>query len=542
MRRMHELLERQLQRIGARAGEVPTAEAWSRLLEIVSRAYADFDLSRGRLERSLSVSSREMRELQERLLARTTELESQTAALTSEVARRRQIESRLRHDAQHDGLTLLPNRAHLLDRLAQCLSRLRRHPDLKCAVLFLDLDNFKVVNDSLGHEAGDKLLVECSQRLLGCVRDNDSVSSGSDSTTARLGGDEFVILLEGVRDIHAAIAVADRIQRAVAQPLDIDGHVIAIGASIGVTLAVTGEESVDDLLREADTAMYAAKHAGKSRVAIFDQDMHAAVRARLRLEHELRAALGSGAFELHYQPIIALETAQLCGFEALVRWRHPDGTLVMPGVFISIAEEIGIITTLGRWVLRTACAEARAWNDRLTDGRTLSVSVNVSRYQLLHHDLVGEIEDALAETGLSSSLLKLEVTEAIVMADAQPARDVLSRVRALGVEVHMDDFGAGYSSLSSLHQLDVDGLKIDRAFAGSIGKSRTYVAVIDAIVQLAHVLDKRVICEGIEDTEQLAQMLALGCDGGQGYLFSKPIPADEVWSLIDQNRTWSVAA
>lgn len=498
-------------------------------------------MNRYRLERSLSISSDEMEELNTKLLARTRELEQQTEALRHEVARRCQVEEQLRHDANHDGLTLLPNRALFQERMNRALGRLRRHPDLRCSVLFLDLDDFKVINDSLGHDTGDVLLVEVASRILNCVREIDTVCQPDQSTTARLGGDEFVVLLEGVPDESAARAAAERIKTVMAQPFHIDGQDLNIGVSIGIAMAVTGRESTDDLIREADTAMYNAKHTGKGRVAVFDAHMHAAVAARLKLENELRAAVESGEFELFYQPIVELDTAHLSGFEALLRWRHPDGSLIPPSAFISIAEETGIISRLGEWVLRTACEQIRKWMD-LKPQRPLPVSVNVSRRQILEQDLASDVRRVLEETGVPGSLLKLEVTESIVMSNVERVKSVLEQIRAMDVEIMMDDFGTGYSSLSCLHDLCIDALKVDRSFVRTMGNNRQYAAVVDAIIHLAHVLDKKVVCEGIEQSEQLAQMLALGCEYGQGFLFSKALSPKKATRLVEHDHQWRVTA
>lgn len=538
----HKLLNRQLRRLHLDASQPPTsAEQWQLFLDTVARVYNEADLNRYRLERSLAVSSDEMQELNAKLLARTKELERQAETLQHEVARRRQVEEQLRHDANHDGLTLLPNRTLFMERMNRALARLRRHPELRCAVLFLDLDDFKVINDSLGHETGDVMLVEVASRLLNCVREIDTVCHPDASTTARLGGDEFVVLLEGVPDAETAQAVADRIGAVISRPFHIDDHNLKVRASIGIAMAETGHESTDDLLREADTAMYSAKHIGKGQIALFDEKMHAAVAARLRLEGELRKAVESGEFELFYQPIVALESARLSGFEALLRWRHPDGALIAPESFISIAEEAGIISSLGRWVLHTACTQIRRWMDMDSD-YALPVSVNISRRQILDHDLAGEIRQVLDETGVPGELLKLEVTESVVMSHVEHVKGVLEEIRSMGVEIMMDDFGTGYSSLSCLHDMCVDALKIDRSFVRTTRNNRQYAAVVDAIIHLAHVLDKKVVCEGIERPEQLAQMLALGCEYGQGFLFAHAMPADKATRMIQSDHQWQIPA
>lgn len=482
-----------------------------------------------------------MQELHQRLLARANELERQASTLQVEVTRRRSVEEQLRHDAQHDGLTLLPNRSLLTERINRAMARLRRFSGSQCAVIYLDLDNFKVINDSLGHNAGDELLVEVARRITSCIRDNDAVCRADDVTTARLGGDEFVVLLEGVQDALAAFTVAERISHALAQPFCIKKHDLKIGASVGIAMAQTGYETTEDLLREADTAMYTAKTSGKGRATMFDQQMHDAVAERLKLEGDLRAAIDEHKIELFYQPILSLDSAELAGFEALVRWRNNVGHFVPPLIFIPVAEDAGLITVLGRWVLRTACKQMRTWLDAYP-GRNLYVSVNVSRQQIVGNDLFQDIQQALRDHNLPGNALKIEITESVIMSSVDTVQKVLERIRALGVQVMMDDFGTGYSSLSCLHHLSIDALKIDRAFLHTMGSDRRYAAVLDAIINLAHLLEKTVICEGIEKSEQLAQMLALDCEYGQGYLFSPPLPAVEAERMLRDDHSWCISA
>ncbi|HEX8913424.1 MAG TPA: bifunctional diguanylate cyclase/phosphodiesterase, partial [Humisphaera sp.] len=360
------------------------------------------------------------------------------------------------------------------------------------------------------------------------------------AVVARLGGDEFTVLLDGLRDPVDAARVAERLLAAVCRPVLFDGQEVTVTASVGVVAGTPAYRSAAEVLRDADSAMYAAKESGKNRYAVFDDALHAAAVARLRMENDLRRAAERGEFLLHYQPIVSLRSGDPVGFEALVRWRR-DGRLVGPGEFIPVAEETGLIVPIGAWVFREACRQLAAWRPRL-GGRPLTMSVNLSRRQLADPGLVPAVERALAETGADPGAVKLEVTESAVMGDPEAARRVLVAVKATGVRLSMDDFGTGYSSLSCLHRFPLDELKLDRSFVANLEGRRDAAAVVSAVVGLAHNLGLRVVAEGLESPEQVAFLQAVDCDHGQGYLFAKPLPADAAEAYLAARRPAPEAA
>jgi diguanylate cyclase (GGDEF)-like protein/PAS domain S-box-containing protein len=441
-----------------------------------------------------------------------------------DITDRKRAEEQLLHDAFHDALTGLPNRALFMDHVKMAIQRSRRSGDRLFAALFLDLDRFKIVNDSLGHMVGDQLLVGIAHRLEACLRPGDTV--------ARLGGDEFTILLEDLAGNEDALEVARRVQEAVTQPFNIGGHEVFTTASIGIALSTTGYERAEDLLRDADTAMYRAKMQGKKRHVVFDKAMHDRAMELLQLETDLRRAISRREFFLNYQPIVCLETGHVSSFEALVRWRHPERGLVMPGEFITVAEETGLIIPLGQWVLGEACRQMREWQKHYILDEDVTVSVNLSSRQFSQADLIEQISSALRETGLPSSSLKLEITESMVMENIDTAIDMLTQLRNLGVGLSIDDFGTGYSSLSYLHRFPIDTLKIDRSFVTRMTDNSENGEIVRTIVTLARSLGMNVIAEGVESRAQLTQLRDLGCDFGQGYLFSKPVAASAAFELI----------
>ena len=432
---------------------------------------------------------------------------------------------RLRHDSLHDALTGLPNRVLLAERVERCIAQSRR-PGHPFAVLFLDLDRFKIINDSLGHAAGDRLLTTIAQRLAAAVRPGDLV--------ARMGGDEFTILLDTLRSPGDAARVAERVRAAVGRPVDYDGRELLTTVSIGIVTSGTERDAgtyaaAKDLLRDADAAMYKAKAAGKDRYAVFDEAVHAAVVQRLELEAELRRAVDRDELELHYQPIASLggggRSAGTVAFEALLRWRH-GGRLVGPADFIPVAEDTGLIVPIGAWVLRRACRQLADWRAAGGPLAELYVTVNVSRRQLADPGLIGTVRDALAETGVPPMAVVLEITEGAVMQDPAAAERTLAELkRQAGVRLAIDDFGTGYSSLSCLQQFPIDLLKIDRGFVTHVTHDRRDAAVMRTLVTLAHDLDMTVVAEGVEQPEQAAFLAAAGCDLTQGYLLSRPLEA-----------------
>jgi diguanylate cyclase (GGDEF)-like protein/PAS domain S-box-containing protein len=440
-----------------------------------------------------------------------------------------------------DALTGLPNRILFTDRLAHSLDRTKRYKHYLCAVLFLDLDRFKVVNDSLGHVLGDQLLVAIARRLEGCLRSNDMVARlGTDHTLARLGGDEFTILLDDIKHVSDALRVAERIQEHLARSFDLSGHEVFTSVSIGIAMTATDYETPQAILRDADTAMYRAKGLGGARCELFDSEMRDRAVARLQLETDLRRAVERNEFELHYQPIVSLQTDRIEGFEALVRWRHPDRGLVMPGAFIAVAEETGIVVPIGWWVLREACRQMSAWHADAGESQPLTISVNLSGRQFTQPDLIENTDAILRETGLAAECLKLEITESTIMERTDSVVTTLRDLKALGVQLAMDDFGTGYSSLSYVHRFPIDTLKIDRSFVNRLDADNEAAEVVRAIVGLAHNLGLDVIAEGVESPEQLAQLQLFGCEYGQGYLLSPPVPYDEARSLIGRKRQASV--
>ncbi|MDT7688740.1 MAG: hypothetical protein QOE46_1499 [Acidobacteriota bacterium] len=441
-----------------------------------------------------------------------------------DITDRKRAEEQLLHDAFHDALTGLPNRALFMDHVKMAIQRSRRSGDRLFAALFLDLDRFKIINDSLGHMVGDQLLVGIAHRLEMCLRPGDTV--------ARLGGDEFTILLEDLETTADAIDVALRVQEAVTQPFNIGGHEVFTTASIGIALSNTGYERAEDLLRDADTAMYRAKIEGKKRHVVFDKEMHARAMELLQIETDLRRALARREFFLNYQPIVSLETGKVASFEALVRWRHPERGLVMPGDFITVAEETGLIVPLGLWVLNEACCQMREWQKQGIAGEEVTVSVNLSSRQFSQADLIEQISSALRESGLRPSSLKLEITESMVMENIDTAIGMLAQLRGLGVGLSIDDFGTGYSSLSYLHRFPIDTLKIDRSFVTQMTDNTENAEIVRTIVTLARSLSMDVIAEGVETREQLRRLGALGCDYGQGYLFSRPVGAGAAQELL----------
>jgi diguanylate cyclase (GGDEF)-like protein/PAS domain S-box-containing protein len=426
--------------------------------------------------------------------------------------------------AFHDELTGLPNRSLFLDRLGRALERAKRRSNSLFAVLFLDVDRFKTVNDSLGHEAGDLLLASIARALLTSLRPEDTV--------ARLGGDEFAILLEDLGDASEASRIAHRILQDLCLPFDLGSQQIFPSASIGIALSSTGYTHPEELVRDADTAMYRAKARGKARCEVFDQAMHAQAVSQLRLETELRHAIERHEFRVAYQPIVALGTGRIVGLEALVRWHHPTRGTVYPAEFLGVAEETGLIVPLGWWVVDEACRQLAEWQRRFSGEAPWVVSVNLSSRQFSQPDLVEHIEGVLAATGVDPARLMLEITESVLMESSDVVTERLTRLRDLKVRLSLDDFGTGYSSLSYLHRFPIHTLKIDRSFIGQIGTAGENLEIVRSIVTLAHNLAKDVIAEGVETREQLARLRALGCDYAQGFLMSPTVDALAATALI----------
>jgi len=442
-----------------------------------------------------------------------------------DISDRKAAEEQLLHLAIRDDLTGLANRALFRDLVARSIGRGKRRDDYHCAVLVLDVDRFKVANESLGHFQGDQLLRAIGRRLERCVRPGDTV--------ARLGGDEFAVFLDDTRDVADAVRVAERILTELRQPFVLGHDELYASASIGIALSSSGYDRPEDFLRDADLAMYRAKELGGARHEVYESHMHAHAVARLQLETDLRHAIEREELVVHYQPIVAVADGRVAGLEALVRWRHPQRGLVQPGEFIELAEDTGLIVPIGRWVLEQACRQAVAWQARGGAWANLTISVNLSGRQLLP-DLPNDVEQVLRDTGLDAAKLKLEITETVIVENAARAVDMFARLRALNVQLHMDDFGTGYSSLSYLHRFQIDTLKIDRYFVGAMGDHGENAEIVRTIVTLARNLGIEVIAEGVETAEQLAQLRALGCQHVQGFLFSRPVAGDAVTPLMER--------
>jgi len=424
------------------------------------------------------------------------------------------MEERLLYEALYDNLTGLPNRVLLMERLRQAVQAAQQGDKSLFATLFVDLDRFKMINDSLGHSAGDRLLIDIAKRLSGCLRPKD--------TLARLGGDEFVILLENLNSRESVTRVAERIQKALALPFSVEGNEVFTAASIGIALSDTGYAHPEDLLRDADIAMYRAKAQGRARYEIFHPKMHTRAVTLLQLETDLRRAIERQELQLYYQPIISLRTRQAIGFEALIRWQHPTRGMVSPDEFIPIAEETGLIIPIGDWLLREACRQMQVWRQIFSDRSPLMINVNVSGKQFSSY-LPKQVSQILQETGLDPRQLKLEITETLLMENAEYAVIHLTQLQGLGVQLAIDDFGTGYSSLSYLYRFPIDTLKIDRSFISRLDSDGEQLAIVRTIIMLAWNLGMEVVAEGVETSKQLAQLRALRCEYAQGYLFAKPL-------------------
>lgn len=447
-----------------------------------------------------------------------------------DITERKRAEEQLLHDAFHDTLTGLPNRAVLKERLERAIARAKRREDYVFAVLFLDLDHFKIVNDSLGHMIGDQQLIAVARRLETCLRPGDTV--------ARFGGDEFAILVEEITDISDAIRIAQRLQQHLALPFRLDGRDVFTTASIGITLSATGYSRPEDLLRDADIAMYRAKALGRARHEVFDTAMHTRAVARLQLETDMRRAVERQEFRVHYQPIVSLITGRIVGFEALVRWHHPERGLISPAEFIPVAEETGLIVPIGWWVLHEACRQTQAWQGQFTTDPPLSISVNLSGKQVMQPDLLEQIDQILQQTSFDARALTLEITESIIMANVASTTTMLSGLKARNIRLHIDDFGTGYSSLSYLHSFPIAALKIDRSFVSRMSGHGDGLEIVRAIRTLAGNLEMDVTAEGVETAEQLAQLRALQCEYGQGYFFSKPVAGEAAEVLMQAAQRW----
>jgi len=423
----------------------------------------------------------------------------------------------LAHDASHDALTGLPNRILFMDRVEHAIKYSKRHPEYVFAIFFIDLDRFKMINDSLGHSVGDLFLQAIGQVLQDCLRSIDMV--------ARLGGDEFTILIDDIQDVNEALVVADRILNKFLSPIFIQNEAIFPSASIGIVINTQDYNSYIDLLRDADIAMYRAKSLGKGRYTLFDQEMYEQTLRLTQLESELHYALEHKEFELYYQPIISLETDTLSGFEALIRWKNPKRGFISPVEFIPLAEDTGLIVAIGDWVLKEACQQLQTWQHKFPEAANLKMCINLASQQIREPDLLDKLDDILFQTGINGSSIRLEITETTLMDQGEQTINKLAQLRAREIQLSIDDFGQGYSSLSYLHRFPINILKIDRAFVTQMSDGGENIAIVQTITMLAHTLKMSVVAEGVETMQQVEILKRLGCEFGQGFLFSQPLPA-----------------
>ncbi|NJP09924.1 MAG: EAL domain-containing protein [Leptolyngbyaceae cyanobacterium RU_5_1] len=477
-------------------------------------------LARVNHQLALRKAEQEIRQLNAQLEDRVKERTQQLASANAKLLKL----------ALCDPLTGLANRFSFMERLEQALHQAKNDVECQFAILFLDCDRFKIVNDSLGHLVGDELLQAIADRLQQLLKPSD--------TLARLGGDEFAMLLTHIAGIDSATQLADRMLNTFSQPFSIRQQQVFISASIGIALSSSEYEQPEHLLRDADTAMYHAKASGRAQYQIFEPTMHTAALQQLLLETDLRRAINQQEFVIHYQPIVALKTGKIAGLEALVRWQHPTRGLVSPAAFIPIAEETRLINQIGNWVLRTACHQLSFWQKRGFVDPTFSISVNLSACQFAQVDLVEQIIQILAETQLNPHCLKLEITESAIMDNPEAAAVILEQLRQHQIQLSMDDFGTGYSSLNYLQSFPMDNLKIDRSFVQCLDETQDSLGLVPVIKMIAKTMNMKVIAEGIETTQQLIQLKALNCDFGQGYLFSKPLEAEEIITLLASPVNW----
>jgi len=449
---------------------------------------------------------------------------------------RKRTEERIVHMAYYDGLTNLPNRSLFLDRLNQALTHSNRYKD-NCALLFIDLDNFKRINDTLDHRTGDLLLQGVAERLNSFVRSADTIArhrvNALASTVARLGGDEFTVLLTEIHSMQDAAKVSQRILHSLSNPFHLDGHEVFITASIGIAFYPADGEDIDTLIKNADTAMYHAKNNGKNHFQFYKYSMNATALERLHMENDLRKAIIRDELSLLYQPRINISNGTIVGTEALIRWKHPELGLISPGSFIPLAEETGLINPIGEWVLKTACRQKKEWHGKGPLHTPLSVSINISGHQFSQANLVSILGKILADTSLEPSCLELEITESVIMKNADSTIDLLHKLKDMGVRLSMDDFGTGYSSFNYLKRFPLDIIKIDRSFIKDITNSPKDATIIKAIIVMAHTLGLRVVAEGVETDEQLNLLQDMGCDDMQGFLLCRPLPAEHVHEFLE---------
>jgi diguanylate cyclase (GGDEF)-like protein len=466
-------------------------------------------------------------DLERRVYQRTIKLKTVVQKLRQEINERQRVQQQLIHDALHDSLTGLPNRTLLTERIEFTIAHAKRNTDYKYGLLFIDLDRFKVINDSLGHSIGDQLLIAVSNLLQECVRENDLV--------ARLGGDEFVILLDGIKSVQDATLIGERIQQKMRSPFDLQGQNIFTSASIGIVFGSTEYHNPADLMRDADIAMYRAKDKGKARYTIFDQTMYDETLKLVELENSLRFALKRNELSMHYQPIISLDNNHLVGFEALIRWQHPERGAISPVEFIPIAEDTGLILDIGEWLLKEACQQLQTWRQQFASVpqiNSLKMSINLASQQLQEPEFIQKLDQILLETGLEGSSLRLEITESVLIEPEGTIQNTLRQIKNRNIKLSIDDFGTGYSSLSYLRRFPIDNLKIDRSFINQMNLDSENFEIVRLIITLAKTLGMKTISEGVETALQLNQLKGLGCEFAQGYLFSIPLAPKEIELML----------
>ena len=481
------------------------------------------------IKKTVEKAKQAERERAEQAEEHVHELEHYVAELERSGSALQESHENFRHAAYHDALTGLPNRNFFIDTLKELLQKSRENSESNFAVLFLDLNRFKTINDSLGHSMGDRLIKNVAKRLSGMVRDEDMV--------ARFSGDKFGVILSDLLTRDEATSFADRLAKRLAEPYTLDGRQVFTSAKIGIAYGNSKYPEAEDILRDADIAMYYSKD-NEENYVIFDQKMHIRAVTRLQLETDLRFAIERNEFELYYQPIVGLENSQLVGFEALVRWNHPQRGLVPPNEFIPISESTGLIIPMTVQILHSACKQVVEWQDRSPHGNPLSVAVNLSGKHFGHPALVEQIQTVISETGINPAFLKLELTESAVMENAETAIMMLKQIKETGVQISIDDFGTGYSSLSYLHRFPIDLLKVDRSFVSAMEENTENGEIVRTVIALAKALNLKVVAEGIESVHQFHQLRILGCEYGQGYLFSKPLPVPDIERLLDDKTRW----
>ena len=465
-----------------------------------------------------------LRQTMEILQVQAHELEKANQELQNEIVERKAVEQQLTYDSLHDAMTGLPNRVLFLDRLGQAIEYCKRRTEYTFAVLFVDIDQFKVINDSLGHLTGDQLLISAGMRMKESLRSSDTV--------ARLGGDEFAILLEITGEQNSTLKVAEKLKEAIKLPFNLDGHELYITASIGVVMSLDGYILAEEVLRDADIAMYQAKAQGKARFEVFDLKMRSYAYSRLTMEQELRAALENCEFRIYYQPIMSMKSNELVSFEALIRWAHPKRGLLSPGEFLPIAEESGLILPIEKWVLNEACAQLKKWHENYPSSQNVSLNVNISNRLFAQPDFVDRVIKTLQISALKAEALKLEITEHILISNYAAANEIFTRLRELGVQLQIDDFGSGYSALGYLQHFPISAIKIDKSFVDEMERSKRGIELIRAIVSMARELGMEAIAEGIETDEQLSQLRDLSCNLGQGFLLSKPLDRESAEKIL----------